>query len=369
MTQPTIRVLLIDDHDLVRHGLRRMLELEDDLVVVGEASDVQDGINQVDALSPDIILMDIQMPVFNGLQATQWLRKKGLSRKVIILSLYEEYLPEAIAAGAGGYLVKGVKREELIGAIRRVNNGEMVLASALMDTPNLVEAALQRFQESVNQPQGNEAQQTLLPNVLPGNSGEQKVEMEVSQANAHLPAVSSIETMPPTRDAHYPSALIETQSMPMGVGAETNKDAAPPGDSEDAYDHAERIEYTKEVLPPVPQIVGQYNQEVELLIPPPVNAHQLMQLSRKLREQYHVEVLETVGSFDSGTWMKLQLRRPFPIRDVLEDMPEVLQVWEAQSEDVGRFLGAKSTSSETTSPGMCLVLKIAGGPTQLSLTI
>ena len=133
MTQPTIRVLLIDDHDLVRHGLRRMLELEEDLMVVGEASNVEDGIRQVESLSPDIILMDIQMPAVNGLQATQWLRKKGLSRKVIILSLYEEYLPEAIEAGAGGYLVKGVKREELVSAIRRVNKGEMVLASALMD--------------------------------------------------------------------------------------------------------------------------------------------------------------------------------------------------------------------------------------------
>ncbi len=350
MPQPTIRVLLIDDHDLVRHGLRRMLELEEDLLVVGEASDVEDGMRQVDALSPDIILMDIQMPVSNGLQATQWLRKKGLSRKVIILSLYEEYLPEAIEAGAGGYLVKNIKRDELVGAIRRVNKGEMVLASALMDTPNLVEAALRRFQEVVNQPPGNEAQQTFPVDLFPGNNGDQKVNSEVNRANAD-----------------YLSVPLGTQDMPVGVEAGTNKDTASSGDSEDAHDQAGRTEHTEEV-PPVPEIMGQFNQEVELLVPPPVDAHQLMQLSRKLREQYLVEVLETVGSFDSGTWMKLQLRRPFPIRDVLESMPEVLQVWEAQSEDVGRFLGAKSTSSGTTSPGMCLMLKIAAGPTQLSLT-
>ena len=95
----------------------------------------------------------------------------------------------------------------------------------------------------------------------------------------------------------------------------------------------------------------------------------LLQLSRKLRDQYLMEVLETVGSFEGGTWMKLQLRRPFPISDVLADMSEVLQVWEAQSDDVGRFLGARFVSRGSTSPGMCLMLKIAAGPTQLSLTI
>ena len=218
ITQPTIRVLLIDDHDLVRHGLRRMLELEEDLVVVGEASNVEDGMKQVDALSPDIILMDIKMPISNGLQATQWLRKKGQSRKVIILSLYEEYLPEVIEAGAGGYLVKGVNRKELVGAIRRVYKGEMVLASALMDTPNLVEAALRRFQEVVNRPPGNEAQQFLLPDGFPGNDGEQNVKTEVSRANAHLPGVSSIMTTPHASDANYLSALLGTQDLPMGVG-------------------------------------------------------------------------------------------------------------------------------------------------------
>ena len=352
MTQPTIRVLLIDDHDLVRHGLRRMLELEEDLVVVGEASNVEDGMRQIDALSPDIILMDIKMPVSNGLQATQWLRKKGQSRKVIILSLYEEYLPEAIEAGAGGYLVKGVKREELVSAIRRVHKGEMVLASALMDTPNLVEAALRRFQEVVNRSPGTEAQQTLIPDVLPGSNDEQKVNTEVNLASAH-----------------YPSDPLGTQDMPVDIGAGTNEDAVSLGSSEDTDDQAERIKHTEEVPPLVPEIMGRYNQEVELLVPPPVDAYQLMQLSRKLRDQYLVEVLETVGSFEGGTWMKLQLRRPFPIRDVLADMPEVLQVWEAQSEDVGRFLGARSSSSDTTSPGLCLMLKIAAGPTQLSLTI
>ena len=136
----------------------------------------------------------------------------------------------------------------------------------------------------------------------------------------------------------------------------TFKDAASPGISEDTDDQTERIEHTEEVAPLAPEIMGRYNQEVELLVPPPVDAYQLMQLSRKLRDQYLVEVLETVGSFEGGTWMKRQLRRPFPIRDVLADMPEVLQIWEAQSDDVGRFLGARSVSRDSTSPGMCLML-------------
>ena len=118
-----IRVFIVDDHEMVRVGLRRMLELEEDLEVVGEAGSAEEALGLVEALSPHVILMDIKMPNVNGLDATRHLKSRGLQGEVIVLSLHEEYLAQAIEAGATGYLVKDVKRDELVDAIRRAAQG------------------------------------------------------------------------------------------------------------------------------------------------------------------------------------------------------------------------------------------------------
>ncbi len=119
----TIRILLIDDHQVVREGMRRMLELEADLEVVGEAADAKEALTQVDLLSPEIILMDIKMPGMDGIELTRQLTEKQPSCNVLMLTLYDEYLAQAIAAGAVGYLLKDIKREELVRAIRAVHEG------------------------------------------------------------------------------------------------------------------------------------------------------------------------------------------------------------------------------------------------------
>ena len=118
-----IRVFIVDDHEMVRVGLRRMLELEQDIKVVGEAGSAEEALRLLEALSPHVILMDIKMPNVNGLDATRRLKSLGLPGEVIVLSLYEEYLDQAIEAGAAGYLVKDVKRYELVNAIRTVWEG------------------------------------------------------------------------------------------------------------------------------------------------------------------------------------------------------------------------------------------------------
>src|SRR3990172_8553055 len=102
----TIRVLLVDDHQVVREGLRNMLELEDDIKVVGEAASFEEALPQVEALFPDIVLMDIKMPGIDGIEATRRLKEKKPDCNVVILTLYEEYLPQALEAGAVGYLLK-----------------------------------------------------------------------------------------------------------------------------------------------------------------------------------------------------------------------------------------------------------------------
>ena len=119
----TTRILLIDDHKVVREGLRRMLEIEPDLKVVGEAADAKEALAQVESLSPEVILMDIQMPGTDGIELTRQVKQQLPSCNVIILTLYNEYLPQAIEAGASGYLVKDMKRDEILRTIRAVRDG------------------------------------------------------------------------------------------------------------------------------------------------------------------------------------------------------------------------------------------------------
>ncbi len=127
----TIRILLVDDHQVVREGLRHMLELEADMEVVGEASNAKETLTQVESLSPEIILMDIKMPGVDGIELTRQLKEKLPSSNVIMLTLYDEYLAQAIEAGAAGYLLKDIKREELIKAIRAVHQGRSPLNLSL----------------------------------------------------------------------------------------------------------------------------------------------------------------------------------------------------------------------------------------------
>ncbi len=127
----TIRILLVDDHQVVREGLRRMLELEADMEVVGEAAEAKEVHTQAELLSPDVILMDIKMPGVDGIELTRQLKEKQPSCNIIMLTLYDEYLTQAIEAGAVGYLLKDVRREELIRAIRAVHQGRSTISLSL----------------------------------------------------------------------------------------------------------------------------------------------------------------------------------------------------------------------------------------------
>lgn len=126
-----IRVLLVDDHQVVREGLRRMLGLEDDIHVVGEAASMEEALKLAELHSPDVVLMDIKMPGVDGVEATRRLKEKQPACNIIMLTLYEEYITEAIKAGAAGYLLKDIKREELSQAIRVAYQGQSPLNASL----------------------------------------------------------------------------------------------------------------------------------------------------------------------------------------------------------------------------------------------
>ena len=141
-----IRVLVADDHPVVRHGLCTMLEIEDDIVVVGRAADGEEAVAQAEATRPDIILMDVQMPNVDGIEAMRRIRARDPEARVIVLTTYrdEDYIFPSLRAGARGYLLKDASREELAEAIRAVHRGESLLDPQMADATRLREGLTAR---------------------------------------------------------------------------------------------------------------------------------------------------------------------------------------------------------------------------------
>ncbi|PRA80814.1 response regulator transcription factor [Microbacterium sp. MYb66] len=126
----TIRVLLVDDQELIRVGFRMVLEAEDDIVVVGEAGDGRDAVSLSAALEPDLVLMDIRMPELDGIAATEAIVREHPQTRVLVLTTFDldEYAFGAIRAGASGFLLKDAQRHEMISAVRAVHRGDAALS-------------------------------------------------------------------------------------------------------------------------------------------------------------------------------------------------------------------------------------------------
>nr|WP_019146318.1 response regulator transcription factor [Aeromicrobium massiliense] len=125
-----VRILLADDHDLVRAGFSMILEVEDGLEVVGEAREGAEAVRQVAALAPDVVLMDVQMPGTDGIAATERITAEHPGTRVVILTTFDddEYLFAGLRAGASGFLLKNCPPEELVSAVRHVAEGHALLA-------------------------------------------------------------------------------------------------------------------------------------------------------------------------------------------------------------------------------------------------
>ena len=139
-----IRVLIVDDQTLVRDGFRMILELDDQIEVVGEAEDGKAALAAVTKLRPDLVLMDIRMPGLDGLETTRRLMLQPHPPKVLVLTTYDadEYVYDAMKAGASGFLLKDVRKGQLVRAVRTVAAGDSLLDAAI--TRRLIERFLAR---------------------------------------------------------------------------------------------------------------------------------------------------------------------------------------------------------------------------------
>lgn len=225
-TEESIRVLLVDDHQVVRDGLQHMLEQENDLEVIGQGADSEETFRQIEKLRPDVILMDIKMPGVDGIELTRQVKRKFPSCNVIMLTLFDQYFNQAMEAGASGYLLKDIKSKELANAIRQVNNGQIVTSSSM------------------------------------------------HQKDRFLPEADQVKD-----DVNPPDAL----------------------------------------------------EELQMIIPPPVEANQLMRLSSTIEHALNSRVLQVIGSWEEGTIMTIALDKISTLHDILEileGIPEVQSVSE-----------------------------------------
>lgn len=222
-----IQILVVDDHQVVREGIRHLLELEEDMELIGQAGNSEEVLLQVEMFSPNIVLMDIKMPGENGIELTRQLLEKRPSCKVIMLTLYDEYLAEAIEAGAKGYLLKDIKREELTQAIRQVHHGEVVISDSITAKPRT------EYEERFGK-----------------------------KAKGSLP---------------------QEHSVPMP-------------------------------------------EEIQMVIPPPVDANQLVRFVSRVEEMLQSRMLQMVGSWRGDTAITIALPKPTPLANILDRLGEMSEV-------------------------------------------
>ena len=196
-----MKVLLVDDHEMMRDGLRALLEREPDMHVVGEAGDGYQAIEQANVASPDVVVMDISMPGLNGIEATRRIVEAHPQMKVLALSMNNDrrYVRALFEAGAVGYLLKNAASNELIQALRVVGRNQHYVSPAIADA--VVEGFVRRdaSEASVTPAELSSREREVLQLLAEGKTSKEIAE--------HLGvAVSTVETLPPAdhRQARHP---------------------------------------------------------------------------------------------------------------------------------------------------------------------
>jgi DNA-binding NarL/FixJ family response regulator len=191
-----IRVLLVDDHAILRQGVHALLAREADILVVGEAGDGQEALDQIPELRPDVVIMDIVMPRMSGLEATRLLKERHPQVRTLILSMYDdpEYVVQIIQAGAAGYVLKRVVTEDLVRAIHEVHAGGSFLYPPIAAT--LIGDYLRVTQGEQSVDQGE-----------PLTAREREVLKLIAEGNTNITIASRLDLSRKTVDTHRANAM------------------------------------------------------------------------------------------------------------------------------------------------------------------
>ncbi|ANX11971.1 DNA-binding response regulator [Fictibacillus arsenicus] len=171
-----ISILLVDDHAILRDGLKNILSFEDDIKVIGEAISGEEALKLTEELSPDVIIMDINLPGMNGVETTAVIKEKNPDARILVLTMYthDEYLMSALKAGADGYLLKDAPSEHVVDAINAVYRGESMITPSM--TKKLVNIHLQQTQVKKDESNLTDREQEVLIGLVEGLSNKEIAE-------------------------------------------------------------------------------------------------------------------------------------------------------------------------------------------------
>jgi two-component system NarL family response regulator len=197
-----IRVLIADDHERFRRGLKMVLEAEDGMEVVAEAGDGAQAVTKVEELAPDVVLMDVRMPNLNGIEATRTIREAFPSTRIIMLTVSddEDDLFDAVKAGANGYLLKEVSIEEVADAVRAVVQGQSLI------TPSMAAKLINEFSSLARRAQESEA--TPSPRL---SERELEVLKRVATGMDNEAIAEELGMTPPAVRNHVANILVKLQ--------------------------------------------------------------------------------------------------------------------------------------------------------------
>lgn len=189
----TIRVVLADDHVFVRDGIKSLLETEDNIIVVGEATDGLEALQTVELNKPDLLIVDIRMPHLTGIEVVEKLRNQNNPVKIIVLSMHEseEYVLKSVRAGADGYLLKGSSKEEFLKALHTVANGGKYfsgdISSILIDQLKNTAIPIETKQPFADDMSITKREKEILKLLLSGKGNKEIAEaLEISKRTAEV---------------------------------------------------------------------------------------------------------------------------------------------------------------------------------------